>query len=54
MYFNTLESLIGSGFLVGDRNHIIAYPKLIHEASLITVKFPSEDGFMEKFYIVTV
>ena len=52
LVFNTPETRVGSGFIVGDGNHIFTYAGLIHEASLITVKFPNEENIKaETIYI---
>ena len=41
--FNNPVTSVGYGFMVGDGRHVFTHTGLIHEAQVITVKFPNED-----------
>lgn len=43
LVMNTPVTRLGSGFLIGDANHIITYFDLVKEVKTINVKFPNED-----------
>ena len=43
MIFSTPVTRLGSGFLIGDGQHVFTYHDLVKEAELLNVKFPNED-----------
>jgi len=43
LMFNTHVTLLGSGFLIGDGEHVFTYHDLVKEAETLMVKFPNED-----------
>jgi S1-C subfamily serine protease len=43
LIFNTPVTQLGSGFLIGDGQHVLTYHQLVKEAKVLNVKFPNED-----------
>jgi S1-C subfamily serine protease len=51
LIFNTPVTRLGSGFLIGDGQHVFTYHELVKEADFIKVKFPNEDDIEAKILI---
>ena len=43
LIFSTPVTRLGSGFLIGDGQHVFTYHDLVKEAEVLNVKFPNED-----------